>query len=135
MADNNYDYARHLEMIQRVIDRMAQNSFYLKGWSITIVAAVFVLVARTNNYGWLWIALLPCLSFWWLDSFFLRYERLYKDLFNEVRLGKDNNGPYSMDITVVAKSAPSQLGTAWSKTLRTFHGGILLLVVIAIAIC
>lgn len=135
MAEYTYDHAKHLEMVQRVIDRMAQNSFYLKGWSVTIVAAVFILVARTNNYGWLWIALLPCLSFWWLDSFFLKMERLYKALFDSVRLGTNEDGPYSMNVTSFAAIAGSQFQVAWSKTLRIFHGGLLLLVVVAIAIC
>jgi len=27
----------HLQMIQGIIDRMAQNSFQLKGWTVTLV--------------------------------------------------------------------------------------------------
>ena len=29
---------KHLEMIQGVINRMAGNSFALKGWSVTLIA-------------------------------------------------------------------------------------------------
>ena len=32
---------RYLELIQNVITRMANNSFMLKGWAITLVAAIF----------------------------------------------------------------------------------------------
>lgn len=34
---------KNLEMIQQVINRMANNSFTLKGWSITIIAGIFSL--------------------------------------------------------------------------------------------
>jgi hypothetical protein len=33
------DKIKHLEMIQAVISRLANNSFLLKGWSITLVSA------------------------------------------------------------------------------------------------
>ena len=33
---------KHLEMIQGVISRMANNSFMLKGWAVTLVAGIFV---------------------------------------------------------------------------------------------
>ena len=46
----------HLQMIQAVITRMAGNSFLIKGWSVTLVAALFALAAadtersRTTSY-------------------------------------------------------------------------------------
>lgn len=42
MDDNK---VKHLEMIQAVINRMAQNSFLLKGWSVVLTAAIFALAA------------------------------------------------------------------------------------------
>ena len=39
---------KHLEMIQAVITRMAKNSFLLKGWSITLTAAIFALGTGTK---------------------------------------------------------------------------------------
>jgi len=32
---------KHLEMIQGVINRMASNSFALKGWAVTLVSGIF----------------------------------------------------------------------------------------------
>ena len=32
---------KHLEMVQGVINRMASNSFMLKGWAVTLVAGIF----------------------------------------------------------------------------------------------
>lgn len=129
---NEYELVKHLEMIQGTMTRTANNSFLLKGWTVTIIAAVYILVARTNNNGWLWIALLPCLSFWWLDGFFLRQERLFRKLFDAARKGEDKNGPYSMNTKPYEKLVDSQIKTASSKTLLTFHGSILALILISI---
>lgn len=32
---------KHLEMIEHIIERMAKNSFQLKTWTMTLVAAIF----------------------------------------------------------------------------------------------
>jgi len=32
---------KHLEMLQGVINRMANNSFLLKGWSVVLISALF----------------------------------------------------------------------------------------------
>ncbi len=41
---------RHLEMIQGVVNRLGSNSFMLKGWSMTIIAAAIILMARMENW-------------------------------------------------------------------------------------
>ena len=40
---------KHLEMIQGIINRMASNSFALKGWSVTLVAGIFALSSKDAN--------------------------------------------------------------------------------------
>ena len=37
---------RHLEMIQNIISRMANNSFLLKGWTVTLVAGIFTISSK-----------------------------------------------------------------------------------------
>ena len=37
---------KHLEFIQAAINRMAGNLFMLKGWSVTLIAALFALAAK-----------------------------------------------------------------------------------------
>ena len=49
---------KHLEMIQGVINRMASNSFLLKGWTVVLVSALFALAANDKiDMGW-WLE--PC---------------------------------------------------------------------------
>ena len=40
---------KHLEIMQGVINRMAENSRSCKIWCVTLVAATLVLVARTGE--------------------------------------------------------------------------------------
>ena len=40
------NYRKHLEIIQGVINRMASNSFSLKGWAVTLVVGIFTLFEK-----------------------------------------------------------------------------------------
>ena len=62
---------KHLELIQGIINRMAGNSFLLKGWSVTLVSAVFALSAKDANHAYFSIAYFPVIMFWILDGYFL----------------------------------------------------------------
>ena len=50
---------KHLEFIQGVINRLATNSFQMKGWSVVLVAAILVLLVRENRLAVAYIALHP----------------------------------------------------------------------------
>ena len=54
----------HLEMVQAVITRMAGNSFLIKGWSVTLVAALFALAAAHTNPLFVYLAYFPTFMFW-----------------------------------------------------------------------
>ena len=40
---------KHLEFIQQAINRMASNLFLLKGWTVTLIAAMFALAAKESR--------------------------------------------------------------------------------------
>ena len=79
----------HLQMIQAVVTRMAGNSFLIKGWSITLVAALFALAAANTNELFIYLAYFPTFMFWALDAYFLRQERLFRKLYDHVRTTED----------------------------------------------
>ena len=75
---------KHLEMIENIILRMANCSFLIKGWTLTIVAAVFGLAAKNLDIKFIIIAyIIP--SFWCLDAFYLSKERQYRSLYDKIR--------------------------------------------------
>ena len=79
---------KHLEFIQNVINRHNSNSFMIKGWTITISAALFALAGTINEPIVVFIALVPIIMFWGLDAYYLSNERCFVDLFNAAIKGK-----------------------------------------------
>lgn len=90
---------KHLEFIQGVINRLAANSFQMKGWSVVLVAAILVLLAREGRLDAALIALVPILVFWGLDGYFLWQERLYRALYDHVRTLREGDTDFSMNAT------------------------------------
>lgn len=93
---------QYLQMIQGVITRMASNSFALKGWAVTLVAAIFALSAKDADRRYFLISYVPILVFWGLDTFYLRQERLYRALYNKARQAPDNT---PVDFSLTATTA------------------------------
>lgn len=82
---------KELDLIQDVIKRMAQNSFQIRGWMIGILSVMValqnkMLLSGADQFSPLAAAflLLPVLSFWYLDAFFLSTERLYREMYKWV---------------------------------------------------
>src|SRR5215210_576235 len=78
---------KHLEFIHNVIGRLASNSFWLKGWSVTLVAAIFAVAARDGTSPFLWVALVPAFAFWGLDAFYRGQEHVFRKLHDAVVAG------------------------------------------------
>lgn len=125
---------RHLEFIQGVINRMAHNSFLLKGWSVTLVAAIFVLAAKDANEEYAVLAFFPGLAFWGLDAYYLRQERLFRKLYDAVRKGQRNDDPYVMSTADYVADVPSWWSTACSGTVAGLHGMIIAVVAVVSAV-
>ncbi len=121
---------KHLEFIQSIINRMARNSFFLKGWSVTLVAAIFALSTKDGSTALIPIAYLPAIIFWFLDAYFLRQERLYRNLYNHVRQLNESAVDFSLDASTYSTPRDSYFTVMFSITLRLFHGGL----IVAIAI-
>jgi hypothetical protein len=75
---------KHLEFIQGVISRMAQNSFLFKGWAITIAAGLSAFAATSTERALLFIAIVSTIIFWGLDAYYLRLERCFIELYAAV---------------------------------------------------
>ena len=90
------DRFNHLQMIQGIINRMASNSFALKGWAVTLVAGVFVLAEKGTDKLYFLIAYIPIIVFWGLDAYYLLQERLYRALYDKVCNLSNNDIDFSM---------------------------------------
>lgn len=119
----------HMQMIQAVIARMASNSFMLKGWSVTLVSALFALAASDSNHRFAALAYFPSLTLWVLDGYFLDQERRFRKLYEAVRVIAEERVDFSMDTSEVVEKG-GWPGACLSKTLLIFHGTV----IVAIAI-
>ena len=86
----------HLEMLQGVIQRMAENSRSCKLWSITALSAVLFLAVRTGVPWHTLIALVPVSLFFMLDVYYLSLERRFRRSY-ECMVGKLRIGSYGSD--------------------------------------
>lgn len=73
----------HLPLVQGVINRMGNNSFLIKGWTVALVAAIFALSAADANKKFI-IAWVSIFIFWILDSYYLQQEKLYRELYSDI---------------------------------------------------
>ena len=70
---------KEIDLIQGCINRMAHNSFAIKGWLITLVAVILALLPETVDVRILCgVVFAAALCFWYLDAYYLKMERLYR---------------------------------------------------------
>ncbi len=149
---------KEIDLIQGCINRMAQNSFVIKGWLITLFTIVLTLLPDKKNINVLCVVLMfVTIVFWRLDAFFLKTERLYRWKYEWViKVRNDDNNDdkdkYKYDLdpnnssmwlpdekngenktkTYVPKKEPKIREVMFSKTLLPFYG-IVFLTLVALA--
>ncbi|MDX8338831.1 hypothetical protein SLH46_06540 [Draconibacterium sp. IB214405] len=130
---------KEIDLIQGVINRMASNSFLLKGWLVSLIAVILALSKDsilTNDLTYLSLVLiLPVIVFWYLDAFFLHKEKCYRKLYEWVIENRKNTNDflYSLDYSRFKNKVSSLFSIMFSKTLFPFYG-IIVLILICITI-
>lgn len=139
----------HLQMIQSIIERMAKNSFFLKGWTITIISAIFVLVNNNSHPIVFLFALFPTVGFCWMDVFYLRLERQYRRLYEwtimlpEFASSLDEEDqkqlatPYNLKLIKAIRNSPdkhlTRLDCLRSTSIKCFYSSCALVIILLFA--
>lgn len=128
----NCKQIEHLKMIQDVITRMASNSFSLKGWAVTLVAAIFALTWANISRNFLLIALIPIFAFWALDAYYLNLERKNRKLYDKVRKMDEAEIDFSMNSSLpeLQDQTTRYWSCFWSSTEKKFYLPLLAVVII-----
>ena len=98
MNNSDYDKAVHLGFIQTIIARLANNSFLIRGWLVTILIGTLAVSDKISKS----ITHLPVLYFslimifWFSDAYFLYQERYFRELYDSVN--ENNFQNYTMKI-------------------------------------
>ena len=113
-------FVKELELIQNVIDRQADNSFKIKGWTITLV--VVTILFRQNDVQVI-VALFPLFAFWCLDAYYLKLERQYRALYNYVRddPGASDRTRFNMDPSQIEDNGEKLRNVMVSASLLLFY--------------
>ena len=77
--DNDKLLAEELKMLQDIIKRMADNSFKLKGWVVSIIIIAMIFRAEIDH---LLLCFVPLVAFGVLDAYYLMLERKFRELYN-----------------------------------------------------
>lgn len=136
-------FYKEIELIQACITRMNHNSFMVKGWLLSIIAASMALLPENFN-GWFLIGFLVIVTiiFWYLDGFFLYTEKLFRHKYDWVikkrAEGNEkyafNLNPHTDEMRLEGAKVESIKDVMLSKTLFPFYGvlfGVILVLLIA----
>lgn len=118
------DWHKHMDYVQAIIARLANNSFVMKGWALTLTSALLGFAATRSDPLLAFLALVIVVAFWFLDAYFLRQERAFRLMFADVAAKKVTG--FSLNPRTYAKQV------MWWPTLRSvslgvFYGALLIL--------
>ncbi|MCY3934947.1 MAG: hypothetical protein OXG09_02995 [Chloroflexi bacterium] len=125
------DIVEHLKMIQNVIDRLARNSFWLRGWNATLAVGWLAFVTRVGatEAPLAYLIPVPFALLFLLDGYYLWQERLFRRLYDHTR--QQENADFSMS-TAPFRASETYLAAVFSRTTLLFHGalGVLLVLIL-----
>ncbi|MEU9923773.1 hypothetical protein AB0H51_21185 [Streptomyces griseoluteus] len=104
---------KHLEFIQAIVTRLGNGSFLIKGWTMTVAGVFFGISANTPGWKIAAAGFIPIIGFWLLDSYFLRQERLFRKLYDDVRRPTISVELFSMNVQPYHSVVP------WGKVVRS----------------
>lgn len=104
-------------MIEAIIERMAKNSFQLKGWSMTLIALVGAISVQGSDKRFILLAFIPIFGFWILDSFYLQQERKYKQLYKNVAEQDESQIDFNLDADKATGTAEEMARLCFCKCL------------------
>lgn len=108
MPDGKTEY---LQMLQEPICRMSTISAIFKGFAATIVAGISAISYSTTNLWVLGLSFLPVLAFAIMDVYYLKLERKFRFLFDQVR--QDN---HAIDFSMKLTNDPVEILSAKART-------------------
>jgi hypothetical protein len=74
----------HINLLQAIINRLANNSSACKTWCLTLVGALLSLAGATRTPAIVTFALVPVVIFGFVDMMYLAQEKAYRDLYDTV---------------------------------------------------
>jgi hypothetical protein len=126
-ADNSAVTA-HINLLQSIIARLANNSASCKTWCLLLVSAFISFAGATRTPSMITFALVPVLIFGFMDAMYLAQERAYRDLYGRI-VTSIRSGAYGRNDVFEAGAPVDSSGL--SSALRSWsifpvYGGLIL---------
>jgi hypothetical protein len=86
----------HVNLLQSIINRLANNSSSCKTWCLTLVGALLSLAGATHVPAIVTFALVPVVVFGFLDTMYLAQEKAYRELYNR-KVDAIHGGSYARE--------------------------------------
>lgn len=96
----NESFLKTIDLLESCISRMAQNSFIVKGWTITLTGVILALVPETLDVRLICIiCLMLIISFWIVDALYLKNERKFRNKYEKLIKNPDKE-EYWFDLNI-----------------------------------
>jgi len=113
---------------------MNSNSFLIKGWALTIFSVIMAFASKDTNSTMILVNFVPIFVFWGLDAFYLRKERLFRELY-KATIKKNSEVPvFSMNTECYEKNMESWFKVCRSITIWPLYGALLVSNIVALTI-
>jgi hypothetical protein len=130
---------KELELIQSVISRIANNSFLIKGWTMTLMSALIAfgkdsILGHTNGVYYLIMMIGVLIPFWWLDAYYLKQERIFRKVYEKAIADpkSENRTRYDLNPREMANEVKSVFRTMWAGAIRWFYIPFILLIALGV---
>jgi hypothetical protein len=124
---------KHLEMLDSVISRIAGQGASLKNYCITLTTAACGFAITLQKPVVALLSLVPVIVFALLDAQYLRLERRFRAVFEDVRLGNWKSVP-SFDMRTASALKASYWSALSSWSIAIFYAPLAIGVIIVVLI-
>jgi hypothetical protein len=121
----------HINLLQGIITRLANNSASCKTWCLTLVSALLSLAGSIHNPALVKIALVPVVVFGFIDTRYLSQERAYRKLYKAIagKLRRQDKDTYTRGEDLFkAEATTTYWGTFcafWSWSIFPIYLGLI----------
>jgi len=118
------------KIIQDNIKRMSSNSFLIKGWTITLFSGILLFTDSSRQI--MLFMIIPIILFWYIDAYFLRQERLFREIYNWVIENRLKTDAFLFDLNTnrFKDKVASTIRLVFSKSLFLFYITMLFMIII-----
>ena len=126
---------KHLDMLQRAIERMARESAAMKQYCLASVAATASVSVGVHAWGLALAGAALVIVFWYLDAMYLAQERWFRAMYDDTRAAPpDTLTTFVMTPPDPIRARHTVSDSLWGWSTRTLYIALfVLLVLVAIA--